>query len=264
MGVLTGKVTIVTGATAGIGRATAVAFAREGARLVLASRRKDEGEETLALVQQAGAEGIFVTTDITQEAQVEALVRQATDTYGRLDCAVNDAGFDVSGAITDDTAEDFASNFDTNAKGTFFCLKYELRAMRATGGGAIVNIGSVAGQVPIPGNTLYGASKRAVTGLTQSAAVEGGPHGIRVNEISPGTTLTEMLLKYIAMNSARGYTLDAYNRTTVLGRIGKPEELAAAILFLCSDAASYITGVTLTVDGGATLRTGVVPQVDKG
>jgi NAD(P)-dependent dehydrogenase (short-subunit alcohol dehydrogenase family) len=242
-----GKVAVVTGATSGIGRATAVEFARAGAKVVVAGRRQEQGAETVRLIKQAGGEGMFVRTDVTSEKDVEALIDAAVGTYGRLDCAVNDAGTEVNTGITDGSEEDFDAMVATNTKGVFFCMKHEIQHMREKGG-AIVNVNSVSGFRPTTAQGLYGMSKRAVTHLTQSAAREAGKLGIRVNEIAPALLMTDMVKQYFEGPNA--IPLEPVIAKLALNRVGTPQDGAWAILFLCSDEASYITGVSLPVDGG--------------
>ena len=244
----TNKVVVVTGGTSGIGRATAVAFARAGAKVVVAGRREKEGEQTVQLMREAGGAGMFVRTDVSREADVAALIDTTVDTYGRLDCAFNNAGREANVGIIDGTEEDFDAVVGTNTKGVFFCLKHEIRHMRTTGGGAIVNTISVSGMTPTAAQALYGMSKRAVTHLTRSAAREAGKYGIRVNEIAPALLMSDMVKQYFEGPNAA--SLEHVIARLALNHVGRPEDGAWAVLFLCSDEASYITGVTLPVDGG--------------
>jgi NAD(P)-dependent dehydrogenase (short-subunit alcohol dehydrogenase family) len=243
-----GKVAVVTGATGGIGRATAVEFGRAGARVVIAGRRQTEGQETVRLIEAAGGEGMFVRTDVSREADVAALMDATVETYGRLDCAVNNAGREAVVGVIDASEEDFDAEVAVNAKGVFLCLKHELRYMRESGGGAIVNVTSVSGLVPTKAQAVYGMSKAAVTYLTRTTAAEAGKQGIRVNEIAPALLMSDMVKQYFEGPDAA--SLDAVIGRLALDHVGTPEDGAWAALFLCSDAASFITGVTLPVDGG--------------
>jgi NAD(P)-dependent dehydrogenase (short-subunit alcohol dehydrogenase family) len=242
-----GKVALVTGATSGIGRATAVAFAREGAKVVVAGRREPEGEQTICLVREVGGEGLFIKTDVTVEAEVEALIQRTTATYGRLDCAFNNAGTIALSPLVAETAADFRLVMDTNVKGVFFCLKHEISLMLTTGGGAIVNSSSLAGRAGSRDRSLYSASKHAVIGLTKSIALEVARRGVRVNAICPAAiegAMDKLFMDYFGM------TKEQMAAAVPLGRMGMPEDIAAAVLFLCSDHAGFITGSCLAVDGG--------------
>ena len=245
---LDGKVAVITGATSGIGRATAVEFGRAGARVVVAGRREQEGQETVRLINEAGGEGTFVRADVSHDADVAALMDTAVDTYGRLDCAVNNAGREAVAGVVDSSEEDFDAEVAVNAKGVFLCLRHEIRHMRQSGGGAIVNTSSVSGLRPTRAQAVYGMSKAAVTYLTRTAAAEVGKQRIRVNEIAPALLMSDMVKQYFEGPNA--VSLDAVIARLALDHVGTPEDGARAALFLCSDAAAYITGVTLPVDGG--------------
>jgi NAD(P)-dependent dehydrogenase (short-subunit alcohol dehydrogenase family) len=243
-----GKVAVVTGATSGIGRATAVEFGRAGAQVVVAGRREAEGEETVALTKAAGGEAIFVRADVSREEDVAALMDAAVETYGRLDCAVNSAGREAVMGVLDASEQDFDAEVAVNAKGIFFSLKHELRHMCNRGGGAIVNVTSVSGLVPTKAQAVYGMSKAAVSYLTRTTAAEVGKQGIRVNEIAPALLMSDMVKQYFEGSNAA--SLDAVLARLALNRVGTPEDGARAALFLCSDAASFITGASIPVDGG--------------
>jgi len=248
------KVALITGASSGIGRATAEAFAAKGAKVVLAARREDELASLVTEIEARGGKATAVKTDVSQAKDVERMVAHAIDTFGRLDFAVNNAGIEGRLAnIVDLSEEEWDKVLDINLKGNFLCLRYEARAMLDGGnGGAIVNIGSVNSFLGFGSGAAYVASKHGQIGLTTSASAELAPHGIRVNIVCPGFVDTPM------HHRARGLLGDAiYDDVMVprvhARRVGKPEEIAAAILFLCSEEASYITGTTLTPDGGFTM-----------
>ena len=250
-----GKVVLVAGATSGIGRATAIAFGAEGATVICCGRREAEGQETVQMVKAAGGSGAFLPLDVTRDSEVAALRATLIGRHGRLNCAANCLGADISGGFLDLDADAFDKVFATNVRGLFLLMQQEVRAMHDAGGGAIVNVGSIAGGRPYPGNSVYNASKSAMRMLTRSAAVECGPLGIRINEVSPGPTDTPMLNEYIrrSQGTPAAATLDTFASATPLGRVGTPEDLAQSILFLCSPAASHVTGTVLQVDGGFAL-----------
>ncbi|MCI0453549.1 MAG: SDR family oxidoreductase [Candidatus Dadabacteria bacterium] len=247
-----GKTALITGGSSGIGRVTAIAFAREGAKVVVASRREEEGKETIRLIEQAGSKGIFLKTDVTKESEVEALIDKAQAVFGRIDCAFNNAG--VLGPISplvEQKIEDYESIINTNLKGVFLCMKHEIAHMLKIGGGAIVNNSSVGGLVGFPGGAIYVASKHAVLGLTKTAALEVAKSGIRINAVSPAgieTDMADLAIKGV------GITKEQFAAMHPVGRMGTPEEIAGAVLYLCSDGASFITGQSLTLDGGYTAQ----------
>jgi NAD(P)-dependent dehydrogenase (short-subunit alcohol dehydrogenase family) len=244
---LNGKVAIVTGGSSGIGRATAVAFAQAGAKVVVAARRAQEGEETTHLVQKGGAEALFVQTDVTKVADVEALVNTTIKTFGRLDCACNNAGFGKTVPLTERSEEEWNAETDVNLKAVWLCLKYQIPALLKTGAGAIVNMASMGGGViGVPGLSSYNAAKAGVIGLTRSAAMECAGQKIRINAISPGLIATDIL------SNVPPETIQQMIDTIPLKRAGEAEDIATAVVWLCSDAASYITGQNLVIDGGFT------------
>jgi NAD(P)-dependent dehydrogenase (short-subunit alcohol dehydrogenase family) len=248
------KVVLITGGTSGIGRATAVAFAREGAKVVVSGRRKAEGAETVALVEKAGGKGLFVQSDVSDEAQVKALVQTTLDTFGRLDVAFNNAGIEGTVApLTEATAEQYQHVFDINVKGVFLSMKHEIPALLKSGGGSIVNTSSIAGSIGMPGAGLYIATKHAVNGLTKTAALEVARQGIRVNTVSPAAIETDMLDRFVGAADAEEKKKYFANQHPI-GRLGKAEEIASAVLYLSSPGASFITGQDLLVDGGFTAQ----------
>jgi NAD(P)-dependent dehydrogenase (short-subunit alcohol dehydrogenase family) len=248
-GLCTGKVALVTGAGSGIGRATALAFHREGAKVVVSDVAVDGGEETVRLITQAGGEAIFVKANVAQASEVEALVNKTVRTYGRLDCAHNNAGVPGPNKTTIDISEEkWNQVIAVNLTGVWYCLKYELAQMLKQGSGAIVNTSSDAGLVGLRRGAAYVASKHGVIGLTKTAALEYAKAGIRVNAVCPGPIDTPMLRGSGGEQSAR--FVDKMVAAQPGGRLGKPEEIAEAVVWLCSDAASFVTGHALPVDGG--------------
>ena len=252
---LVGRIALVTGATSGIGRAVADAFAAEGAVVTGVGRNVAAGAEVERRIREEGGRFRFLACDVSRETDVEAVIADVRATDGRLDLAVNCAGVDHVAALMDSDGDAYDRVFDANVRGLFFCLRAELRAMRDAGGGAIVNIGSVAGQRAYRKNGLYNASKAAVGMLTRTAALECGSLGIRVNEVAPGPVATPMLEGYLAGLAADKATAvrDELSAATPLGGIGAATDIARAIVFLCSEEAARITGATLTVDGGFVL-----------
>jgi NAD(P)-dependent dehydrogenase (short-subunit alcohol dehydrogenase family) len=245
-----GKVVLVTGGGGGIGRASALAFAKAGARVAVVDRDVAAGTETTRLVDTTGAQALFIQTDVTQATQVEAMVAQVVAHFGRLDCAFNNAGIEEEHMRLADCAEDtFDRIMAVNVKGVWLCLKYELAQMLKQGGGAIVNTASVAGLVGAPKMAAYSASKHAVLGLTKSAAVEYGRKNIRVNAVCPGVIRTAMFDRAVQADPKVG---PAVAQLHPIGRIGEADEVAAVVLWLSSDAASFVTGHAHTVDGGMT------------
>lgn len=253
MAAFTGKVAIVTGGSSGIGRATAIAFAREGAKVVVASRRIKEGEETVQLVKKADSDGFFIKTDVAKAADIRAMVEKTVATYGRLDYAFNNAGVieQTPGPIVEQTEETFGRIMDINVKGVWLSMKYEIPEMLKRGGGAIVNMSSVAGLVGIVGIGIYTASKHAVVGLTKAAALEYSKSGIRINAVNPAAIDTDMLAHVVGDNPEASAQMAAMHP---IGRTGRPEEIANAVVWLCSDQASFVTGHALLVDGGFTAQ----------
>lgn len=248
---LAGKIAIVTGASRGIGSATTRLFAQEGAAVVLASRSETEMAALVTEITANGGQALAVQTDVANAASVEALIRRVVDTYGRLDIAVNNAGIAGGNRPLAETSEDtFDRVIATNLKGVFLSMKYEIPAMLASGGGAIVNMTSTAGLIGVgAGIAPYVASKHGVVGLTKAAALEYAARHIRVNAVAPGTTLTSVNEHWI--NDPQ--ISQRITSIISMGRIAQAEEVAQAVLWLCSDAASYVTGVTLPVDAGYTV-----------
>ena len=241
------KVILITGGISGIGRAAALAFAKQGDTVVVAGRRETEGKALEAELKSLGGDALFVQTDVRQDAEVAALIDQTVARFGRIDAAVNAAGTEGQpGLITDQTAESYAATFDTNVLGTLLSMKHEIRAMQARGHGNIVNVSSTFGQRGGAYASVYAASKHAVEGFTKSAALETAGFGIRVNAVAPGATQTDMLDRFTGNDENKAGLLSS----VPMKRAGHVEELAGAIVFLASDQAGYMTGQVLGVDGG--------------
>jgi NAD(P)-dependent dehydrogenase (short-subunit alcohol dehydrogenase family) len=242
-------VVLITGALTGIGRATAFAFARSGARLVVSGRRAVEGAALEAELREAGVEAHFVQADVRRDDEVRNLVDQTVARFGRLDVAVNNAGTEGRpGPIVEQTIDSYADTFDTNVLGTLLSLKHELRVMTAQKGGSIINISSTYGHEGAAFASVYAGSKHAVEGITKSAALEVAATGVRVNAVAPGPTDTGMLDRFTSTAENKA----ALAGTVPLARIGKPDDIAAAVLYLAADSAAFVTGQILTVDGGKT------------
>jgi NAD(P)-dependent dehydrogenase (short-subunit alcohol dehydrogenase family) len=247
-GEFTDKVVIVTGGGYGIGRAAALGFAQRGAKVVVADVDVKNGEETIHRIKEAGGEAIFVKTDVSHEPDVENLIKKTVETYGRLDCAFNNAGIHkVFVSTIDFTLTDWNEIIDVNLKSVWLCMKHEIPQMLKQGKGAIVNTSSAAGLIAAPSNPAYPASKHGVVGLTKSTAIEFARKGIRVNCVCPGPTRTGMYESLVAVSPE---IVEVMNTKVPMGRMAEPEEVAAAAIWLCSDEASYITGHALPVDGG--------------
>jgi NAD(P)-dependent dehydrogenase (short-subunit alcohol dehydrogenase family) len=250
-----GKVALVTGAGSGIGRASALAFARAGARVIAADVDASGGAGTVRQIEEAEGEARFLHADVTSEVDVERLVAQTVETFGRLDLAHNNAGI---GAQPRPLHEADRQSFDrvlaVNVVGVWLCLKYEARHMLASGqGGAIVNTASLAGLIGFPNNIAYSTSKHAVIGITRTAALEYARRGIRVNAVCPAFVHTPMVDSFVAADPLH-FNLDRLAGMQPMGRMGTPQEVADAVVWLCSDAAAFITGIALPLDGGTTAR----------
>jgi NAD(P)-dependent dehydrogenase (short-subunit alcohol dehydrogenase family) len=240
-------VVLITGALAGIGRATAIAFARDGARIVVSGRRDEEGNALATELQAIGAEAAFIRADMRHEDDVRNLIDQTVARFGRLDVAVNNAGTEGKpGPLTEQTAESYAATFDTNVLGVVLSLKHELRVMQAQGSGSIINLSSTMGHKAAPGASMYTASKHAVEGLTKSAALEAAPFGVRVNAVAPGPVETGMLNRFTGSADRKAGLIAG----VPLKRVGTTDEIADTIVFVASDKASFLTGQIISVDGG--------------
>jgi len=246
---MSSKVVLITGALTGIGRATALAFAREGASVVVSGRRDDAGETLTNELRALGADAEYLRADVRREEDVRALVDKTIARFGHLDVAVNNAGTEGKpGPVVEQTAESYAATFETNVLGTLLSMKHELRVMQPQGSGSIINLSSTMGSRGAPGASLYTASKHAVEGLTKSAALEGSVFGVRVNAVAPGPVDTELLNRFTGSADRKAGLISG----VPLKRAGKPEEIAQAIVFLASEKASFITGQVIGVNGGKT------------
>ena len=247
---LKGRVALVTGGSSGIGRATALAFAREGATVTVADMNVKGGEETVRTIGDAGGEAMFVNADVSKSADVEALIERVVERYGRLDCAFNNAGVDnLHFPVGELLEEEWDRVIGINLKGTMLCMRYEIPQMLAHGGGTIVNTSSVAGLIGSPKSPAYTSSKFGVVGLTKSAALDYANKGIRINAVCPGITRTGIFEAYLKETPDAAAQISTQSP---MGRVGEPEEIAAAVVWLSSDEASFVTGQALAVDGGWT------------
>ncbi len=251
MDMVFGKTALVTGSGAGIGRATALKFAAEGAKVMVSDVNTEGGEETVGMIREQGGEAHFIRVDISSPEQVAELVSKTIEYFERLDCACNNAGVEGNIApLAEQTPDSFDQVMAINARGTFLCLRAEIAQMLKNGGGAIVNIASVAGLIGFPGLSPYVASKHAINGLTKNAALEYGKQGIRVNSICPGGIQTRML-DAVAQQAGNGMSArEMMDPLHPIGRIGKPVEIAEMVVWLCSARAAFVTGANIPVDGG--------------
>jgi NAD(P)-dependent dehydrogenase (short-subunit alcohol dehydrogenase family) len=242
------KIALVTGGTSGIGKATAIAFAEAGAKVVLTGRREKEGSDVVAQIKKLGGTASFFKADFSKDAEVQAAVDFTVTTYGRLDVAFNNAGNELVGPLDEITEEKYRSVFDINVWGVLSAMKHEVAAMLKTGGGAIVNTTSVFGHVGMAKATIYVGSKHATEGISKCVALEFAKQNIRVNTVSPAAIATDMLDRFTG--GKEGAAHDAIVGMHPVGRLGQAEEIASAVLYLCSDAAKFTTGTSLAVDGG--------------
>ncbi len=243
-----GKVAIVTGGTSGIGRAAAIAYAQQSAKVVVAGRRVEAGEETVRLIKEAGGDALFVQTDVTQELDVKAMVDKAISVFGRLDFAFNNAGvYGENVSLIDQVDSEYDRMMTANVKGVWLSMKYQIAQMLKQGTGAIVNSASILSVVAMPSVPLYTASKYAVVGLTKAAALQYAKSGIRINAVGPGAIATDMFESATGgQDEAKAYMAELHP----MGRVGQPSEVANAVIWLSSDSASFVTGEILMVDGG--------------
>jgi NAD(P)-dependent dehydrogenase (short-subunit alcohol dehydrogenase family) len=245
-----GKVVLVTGGTSGIGKTTAIEFAKEGAKVVVAGRRPDAGQAVVNDIKAAGGQGAFFKTDVAKEADVKALVDFTVKTFGKLDIAFNNAGLEITGNAVDFKEEDYNKIFDINVKGVGFSMKYEIPEMLKAGGGAIINTSSVGGRIGMAGVGIYVASKHAVDGLTKCAALEVGKLGVRVNAVAPAVIETDMYERFVGGNAdAKKYMTSLHP----IGRVGQTIDVAGAVLWLASNESAFVIGQIVPVDGGLTV-----------
>jgi len=254
MGRLEGKVALVTGGVMGIGRAVALAFAREGARVVIADIDVEKGHEVVEAIRNTGGDAAFVQADVGRSEDVQAAVQTALRQFGRLDILVNNAGIAVPGSAVDMSEEDWHRVINVNLTGVWRGMKYAIPEMIKGGGGSIINLSSVQSLLGFPGWAGYAASKGGINALTQQAAVEYAPYGIRINAIAPGTIMTPMNERIFREATNPQELIERWNRMHALGRFGQPEEVAALVVFLASDEASFITGEVIRVDGGMVVK----------
>ena len=246
-----GKVALITGGNAGIGRAAAIEFAKQGAKVVISGRREKEGQDVIAEIKTLGGEAIFVKTDVSKASDVKVMIEQTLGTLGRLDFAFNNAGIEqLLTPLPDQTEESYDQIMDINVKGVWLSLKYEIPAMLKTGGGAIVNNSSAAGLIGLARVPVYVASKHALNGLTKSVALEYAKENVRVNAVAPGAIETRMYRDFAATPEVK----QAMDSATPIGRVGQPEEIASIVVWLCSAGASFTTGQIFPIDGGYTAQ----------
>ena len=253
VGRLEGKVALVTGGGSGIGKATAFAFAKEGEKIVVADRTTKDGEETVAAIRDGGGEAVFVQTDVSQTVDVKSMINTTIESYGRLDCALNNAGIGGAGPVHEFPEDEWDRIININLKGVWLCVKYEIAQMLKQGSGTIVNNSSVAGLTGTANLSAYVAAKHGVVGLTKSVALEVAKQGILVNAVCPGWIHPPLIQGGIDDPKAREWMI----AMEPIGRVGEPREVAEAVVWLCSDAASFVTGHAMPVDGG--LVAGIPP-----